>query len=435
MIGSTIRIGWLSTLLGLISLALPGIPLASAGSYEWPRVAPFRAKFNVRDVRRMKVDLDLHSVNGSPLYGLRCRSGESRDAEFDFSGDFQCWLRSLNPDDVYIDLFTYEPLGNLGIESRARFFSEELLGRCANYPEYGRIRTFRVRGMVVRLALSHVRFVLGRRYGRGKPITLVHSFDLEVGVVPDGSILSAIDEDVPFAPLPFKKDSLEEGGTVSLNCDKVQHRHIPGVSIADKVNSYGLGPPYPRVAPAEFSVVLPKKGLRPEDTSDFSLTLRDDAGNPAYELACSVYTIPYGGGFTIIRSGIDCKLFSTTKSVDLLEDSRDPYSRMPRAIILPMQLYGKCSAYPDWGARRTFSLRGFRLIMEFRDIVFAEGATPDDFWLKRGINQVTMIVRIETVPSATTPVAAPSYYADWSFVPGKQLCERVLINPELSHLQ
>ncbi|MBZ5647110.1 MAG: hypothetical protein LAN37_07810 [Acidobacteriia bacterium] len=383
----------------------------------------------------MKVDLDLRSVSGSLLYSFRCRSGESGDAEFDFSGDFQCWLRSLTPDDVYIDLFTYEPLGNLGIESRARFFSEELLGRCADYPEYGRIRTFRVRGMVVRLALSHVRFVLGRRYGRGKRIPLVHSFDLEVGVVPDDRILSAIDEDVPFAPPPFKKNSGEEGGTVSLNCDKVDRRHVPGVSIADKVNRYGLAPPYPRVAPAEFSVVLPKKGSRSENPSDFSLTLRDDAGNPAYDLACSVYTIPYGGGFTIIRSGIDCKLFTTPTTVDLLEDSRDPYSRMPRAIILPMQLYGKCSAYPDWGARRTFSLRGFRLIMEFRDIVFAEGATRDDFWLKRGINQVTMTVKIEPDPSATTPVAAPSHYADWGFVPGRQPCERVLINPEVSHLQ
>ena len=135
------------------------------------------------------------SAGAAPLYSLECyaHSVAPPTDGFDFSGDFECALHSLDKSDRYDTLLTELPNANADWESRGRFLSSQLLPPCGDYMELGRTRTFRLRGFRLTLSLSRVVFDKDRM-NLWKDGPALKSFDLKIEVARDDSAVSEIAE-------------------------------------------------------------------------------------------------------------------------------------------------------------------------------------------------------------------------------------------------
>jgi hypothetical protein len=65
---------------------------------------------------------------------------------FDYSGDFECRLMPLYTTTTHGTFLTEIQQQTRDWESRERFLVSELTGRCGEFAEYGRVRTFRSTG-------------------------------------------------------------------------------------------------------------------------------------------------------------------------------------------------------------------------------------------------------------------------------------------------
>jgi len=126
------------------------------GAQSYPVVAPLQRTFDVPDVGKANVSLDIKSARGASLYNLQCHSaGNSPEPDqFDYSGDFECKLSSVGHYEAYSTLLTEDAHQSRDWESRGRFFSAELRGVCADIPEFGANRDFALRGMKLTLQIT-----------------------------------------------------------------------------------------------------------------------------------------------------------------------------------------------------------------------------------------------------------------------------------------
>jgi len=151
--------------------------LQSRGALAYPSVAAGHWVFNVPDVSSANVSALIRSRTGVPLYHLQCHSaGYTGDSDFDYSGEFECRLSSVGDHDLYSTLLTEDANQNRDWESRARFFAADVIGKCANIPQFGSVRHFRLRGM--QLTLKIVDPVVNRN-------RKLVSLKLKVAVQPD----------------------------------------------------------------------------------------------------------------------------------------------------------------------------------------------------------------------------------------------------------
>jgi hypothetical protein len=81
-------------------------------------------------------------------------------------------------------------------------FPEELHGDCAIYPEYGRLRHFRLRGMSVTLSFEDVRF----KESNGDARPQLASYKLRVTVAPDSKAMRDIAESSGYLD-PHRKEA------------------------------------------------------------------------------------------------------------------------------------------------------------------------------------------------------------------------------------
>jgi hypothetical protein len=144
----------------LATLALSIRATVRAAQGPWPDVRPFSATFEVPDGQHPDLKVPIRSADGSrTLYQLECRNWKyEEDRAFSYSGDFECRLSPSYEVTGYSTLLTEEVDATADWQSRARFRVPELRGRCGAYIDYGRKRTFRLRGMLLTIELSAVRF-------------------------------------------------------------------------------------------------------------------------------------------------------------------------------------------------------------------------------------------------------------------------------------
>ena len=132
-----------------------------AAAQQYPSVRAMRRTFDVPDVSKANVSLIIRSRRGSPLYHLQCHSADyTGDPNFNYSGDFECRLSPIPENYAYSTLFTEDINQSKDWESRARFFSADLRGVCARIPDFGAVRSFKLRHM--RLTLRIMDPVFGR---------------------------------------------------------------------------------------------------------------------------------------------------------------------------------------------------------------------------------------------------------------------------------
>ena len=154
-----------------------------------PAPKPMERVFDVPDVSKADVSLNIGTKDGKNLYMLQCHSaGYNGDLNFEYSGDFECRLRLYHHQDTYSTLLTEDLHQSRDWESRGRFFAANLTGRCAHIPQYGTVRSFRLRGLSLTLHIIDPTFKVGK----------LTSLKLVVTVIPDPHAQRAIAEIVPL---------------------------------------------------------------------------------------------------------------------------------------------------------------------------------------------------------------------------------------------
>jgi len=156
----------------LVLLLLLIVMIAGAASavtdkniHSWPVIQPLEKRLHFVDHHDMEGKLQIVGQNGAPLYLLECflNAYGHEDRDFDYSGDFECRLTSLYSKETYSTLLTEDQDQTRDWQSRGRFFVEDLVGSCAEYPEYGRTRNFRLREMNLTLEIKDFQIEPGSR--------------------------------------------------------------------------------------------------------------------------------------------------------------------------------------------------------------------------------------------------------------------------------
>lgn len=201
-------------------LAAPGL----AQTKSWPEIAPLEATVYFADASKAAILFKILDLKGKPLYILQCYNWRSsRDPDFDYSGDFECRLTSTYSQETHSTLLTDNPRQSRDWQSRARVLAEELVGDCANYPEYGRARHFRLRKMRITFLFDDVTFKPFRSPdGRSVKRREFESFRFTLRVESDVRALSAIAEPVPFAEPP--RANPKDPDDFTLDCDVILKR-------------------------------------------------------------------------------------------------------------------------------------------------------------------------------------------------------------------
>lgn len=126
----------------------------SKADSRYPHIVPMERVVFVGNVEKANVRVAINSTKGKPIYRIQCHSASYRsDPDFNYSGDFECRMTSAGHGNAYSTLFTEDPNQSRDWESRARFFSSDLKDECAQIPEFGLTRNFRLRGMKVTLQI------------------------------------------------------------------------------------------------------------------------------------------------------------------------------------------------------------------------------------------------------------------------------------------
>lgn len=196
----------------------------TANAKTWPQVVPLKGSFYFKDASEASARVTVRSPSGRSLYLLECHAkGYEGDPEFDYSGDFECRLRSLYSKESYSTLLTDRPDQSRDWESRGRFLVEELLGRCAEYPEFGRLRHFDLRGMRITLEMYNIIIQpAGSSEIAEKKRPLLKSFGLNVVIEPNPKAERNIAAQVNYVEPPY----VDPGNPrdLSRKCDVILYR-------------------------------------------------------------------------------------------------------------------------------------------------------------------------------------------------------------------
>lgn len=158
-----------------------GTAAAAAADAHWPVPAALSRRLALRPAQPLSVALP--DAQGRPLYQLDCREQPGAIVH--------CALvEAGKPGGASLLL-------HAGLRDRGAFRERDLQGACAAYPQYGRQRSFRLRGFELSLALVDLPAVAGGPPGRA----------LQVDLHPDPQALAAEAE----APAPPDPDSPGHG--------------------------------------------------------------------------------------------------------------------------------------------------------------------------------------------------------------------------------
>jgi hypothetical protein len=189
-----------------VALWLFGGVVGTIAADSWPSVRPQERSYHVElPSAKPGVGLTIRNLKGLAVYTIECGTYATQKPSFDYSGEFECILQRVSPAHEYSTYFTEEPHQSSDWESRARFFAYEVADPCGQIPDFGRTRSFRLRGMKIVLAMSNIVF---RGAGADQKLK---SFDFRISVEKDPSAVTPITEppllDPKWKDFPCKLDN------------------------------------------------------------------------------------------------------------------------------------------------------------------------------------------------------------------------------------
>jgi len=137
----------------LLAASVLSTPAGASGA--WPEVREVEVTMGLDwNSDRIFVDLPIYGTSGEILYRLVCRGGSetyldtlSESTGINYVGPLMCILNEGSKESDLTLLSDDVPAWH----SRGQFFREELVGACGDYPEFGRVRHFRLRGFTLTL--------------------------------------------------------------------------------------------------------------------------------------------------------------------------------------------------------------------------------------------------------------------------------------------
>lgn len=167
------------TLRAMTRCLILGLAMASTEvmAAAWPEVTPLEARFKVDlSLERIAIDVPLEDSEGRERYHFACRGGGDAflgSLDGNWVPPLMC---TLNEGTKALESSLLSEDDSASWFSRGMFNREELVGDCAQYPEFGLHRTFRLRGF--RLILEAENVVVDKQ-------GLAQSFVLLVSLRPD----------------------------------------------------------------------------------------------------------------------------------------------------------------------------------------------------------------------------------------------------------
>ncbi len=153
---------------------------------RWPAVQPVNKVFEVSDPKKAVIRTFIHGAKGERLYLFVCRTGDDESVpDVIYTGDLECRLVPARWGENEETLLVEEH-GLKAWFSRGRMLARELYCECGSYPEYGRVRHFRLRGMGVTIEFQDVVFE-STRAGCPFPEAKLVSYKLRLTVEKDPS--------------------------------------------------------------------------------------------------------------------------------------------------------------------------------------------------------------------------------------------------------
>jgi hypothetical protein len=354
---------------------------ASKNQPKWPQVISLRKVVQFSDKETTKVKIDIFGLKDKPLYSLECylNAFDKKDSSFDYSGAFECRLTSLF-DDYYPHrtLLTAEEHQTRDWDSRGVFQISELEcmmvdGECIEYPGYGRVRRFRLRGMDLSLEIknyeldSHPNEKEQLRKKRFKWL------ELEIIVVPNPDAISDV-------ALPINYD--------------------------DKLYSRIKWP-----KPAEVKKIVQLAGHQM-----FNLDLTSKTGVRLYKLQCVLNPTDEDSNDEFDFSGaFFCRLtsyYDNRQSTLLTENQYPTRDWENRGQFLIEQITGDCATYPDYGRSRTFTLRGMNLTLTIDHLRISAGSIVNRTSAEESIQELALEITISSDTTAISEIAMPSKYVE-----------------------
>lgn len=135
--------------------------LVPAQTNNWPEVQPLHEMHifaNAASDADTPYLVFIKDLKGVPAYKLECHNGNYDDnSEYNFSGTFQCALFAVNGDKrTTWNLLAVNNKDERSTDwwNRGRMLSNQLRGECLMYPEFSKLRRFKLRGMLVTLQFT-----------------------------------------------------------------------------------------------------------------------------------------------------------------------------------------------------------------------------------------------------------------------------------------
>lgn len=151
---------------------------------------------------------------------------------------------------------------------------------------------------------------------------------------------------------------------------------------------------YPVVAPLQRTFFVPNVAK-----ANVSLDIESGRGVPLYNLQC--HSAEYIGDDDFAYSGdFECRLIpvppSYAYSTLLTEDLHQSKDWESRGRFFAADLQGACARIPQFGATRSFKLRGMDLTLAIRDQEFTEDGK---------LASLTLVVTVRLDPRSQRPIA------------------------------
>lgn len=391
-------------------LGLPGKKV------RWPVIQPMQEVFAIEDPDKAFIQTFIRDPKGRALYLFVCRTGEVRTVpDLIYTNDLDCRLTPAEVGETG-DTLLVEEHGLRAWYSRGRMMANELYGECGAYPEYGRVRHFRLRGMRLTLEFLDVQFAAPpaeiQKPVLSPPSKLLASYKVRLTVERDPTATRDI----------AGWSGYLTPSRVGRSCSQVLRGiEWPGSALTVLEPQPRKGP-WPAIRPMQevFAILDPDRAV-------IRTFIRGPNGQSLYLFVCRTGEGTSIPGLTYLNA-LDCRLiparFGEVQANLLVED---PHQRawVSRGRMLALELYEGCGAYPEYGRVRHFRLRGMKLTLEF----FAVRFTPDHPGLKLQGPPSTRLVSyklrltVQPDPAAHRYIAAPSGYLN-SFVGGPS-CDTV----------
>jgi hypothetical protein len=140
------------------------------------------------------------------------------------------------------------------------------------------------------------------------------------------------------------------------------------------------------------------------DSAGFDLELKESGGEQRSLYLLKCHSGQYEGGSGFDYSGLlDCRLVSLyskeTVSSLLTETSQQIADWHDRGRFLASHLRKGCAAYPEWGQKRSFRLRGMDITISISDVVFAPPPSGDE-----KVKSYSVDVIVTSDPTGDTPL-------------------------------